>query len=511
MFSKKNAKGKKERIMRTPVACGLITLLCICSCVKLPAKLERPPREPAATEKVATEAEALITEAMRPWKGDLDGMVERRMIRVLTVHSNTFYFLDGARQRGATYEALTKFEDDLNKKLKLGALKVHVVFIPVSRDRLIPGLLEGIGDIAAANLTVTPERAKLIDFSIPLGSGVKEVVVTGPDSPPVNTLDDLARKEVIIRKSSSYYESLVNQNKTFKKAGKPEVRLTLASEDLEDEDILEMVNAGVYPMTVVDNHIAQFWKQIFSDITVHEHIVLRTGGEIAWAFRKKSPNLKNAINEFVKGNRVDTEFGNIIFRRYLKSTKYIKKSLGPSELAKLNQTIELFKKYAPMYDFDWLMIAAQAYQESGIDQNVHSSCGAVGVMQVLPATAASPPISITNVDQIENNIHAGVKYLRFIVDTYFKDPAISPVDRHLFAFASYNAGPNRIDRLRGEAVKQGLDPNKWFKNVEIVVARHIGRETTTYVGNIFKYYLAYKRIVEQQEAREKAKKERRGI
>ena len=126
-------------------------------------------------------------------------------------------------------------------------------------------------------------------------------------------------------------------------------------------------------------------------------------------------------------------------------------------------------------------------------------------MQVIPKYAAASPISIPDVGTPDGNIHAGVKMLRNIADTYFNDPKIDPVNKTLFVFASYNAGPNRIVKLRKEASDMGLDPNVWFGNVELVAAKDIGQETVTYVANIYKYYVAYKLAVEQRERREKAK------
>ncbi len=485
--------------------CVLVLVVAAAAFSTLPsAAAEEPPAETQAADD-ADESDVLLQHALAPWTGDLDGMVERRMIRILTVFSRTFYFLDKATQRGLTYEFGKTFEDDLNKTLKTKALRVHVVFIPVSRDELLPGLVAGRGDIAAANLTITPERSKLVDFTDPAAIGVSEFVVTGPDSPSVQTIDDLAGKEVVVRRSSSYYESLDRLNKRFRNEGKPEMTLTLADEDLEDEDLLEMVNAGLFPMIVVDSHKARFWAQVLPDIRVHEDIAVNSGGEIAWALRKDSPKLKEAVNAFIKKHKVGTTFGNILLQRYLKDVKYVKNALSDSERAKFNATIDLFKKYAGEYEFDWLLITAQGYQESRLDQSAKSPVGALGVMQVKPSTAAGSPIFIKNIDKIDNNIRAGTKYLRFMVDEYFDDPAISPVDRHLFAFAGYNAGPNRIDRLRKLAAQQGLDPNKWFRNVEVVVAKKVGRETTQYVGNIFKYYVAYKRILEQAAAQRAAR------
>lgn len=449
---------------------------------------------PAAAEESAP-PKYTIREEIR---ADFDEMVKYREIRVLVVNSKTYFFLDKGQQRGITHDFLKEFEKFVNKKTEAKTLKTHIVFIPVSRDELIPGLLKGYGDIAAANLTITPERLKSVDFSDSLLSGVKEVVITGPASSPIRSLEDLAGKEAYVRKSSSYYESLLELNKSFKKSGKKPVKLVLADENLEDEDLLEMVNAGLVPMIIVDHHKAQFWQQIFADIQVHADIAVRSGGEIAWAFRKNSPKLKSVINEFVKTNKQGTVIGNMLFMKYLKDVKYVKNALSEKELQKYNNTVDLFKQYARKYDFDYLMITAQAYQESGLDHSKKNKSGAVGIMQVLPSTAADPNVNIPEIQKLENNIHAGVKYLRFLVDQYFKDEPMSDGNKLLFSFAAYNAGPGNLIKIRQKTAEMGLDPNIWFYNAEIAAAKIIGRETVQYVSNIYKYYVAYKLIHERE-------------
>lgn len=463
-----------------------------------------PPPESAEAKAV----DALIEAALKPWKGDFDEMVKRRMIRVLVTYNRILYFTDKYRQHGITYDAMKIFEDELNKKLGLKLLdRVHVVFLPVSRDKLIPGIQEGIGDIAAANLTITEDRLKLVDFSTPFTDTVKEVLITAPDSPPIATIDDLSGQEVAVRKSSSYYESLLALNERFKVAGKPEVQITLADEDLEDDAIAEMVNAGLYPAMIMDLHKAKLWTKIFTKMTVHSDIVLRDGGQIAWAIRKDSPKLMAVVNDFVVKHKVGSSLTNQLIKRYLGSTKFVNDANAASERKKFDEMVGLFHKYSDQYHFDWLMIIAQGYQESGLDQRARNPSGAVGIMQVLPTTAAGNPINIKGITVADRNIEAGVKYMRFMVDHYFDDPAINAVNRHLFAFAAYNCGPNRIDRLRKKAAEQGLDPNKWFNNVEVLVAKAVGQETVNYVGNIFKYYIAYKRIEDQRIASEAAKQE----
>ncbi len=440
---------------------------------------------------------------LRSWTGDLDQMIKRRVIRVLVTYNKTNFFLDGVTTRGATYEMMMAFEKDLNRRLKRRHLRIHVLFIPVARDQLLPYLKEGRGDIAAASLTITPQREKEVDFTAPVAGGVKELVVTGPGAPPLQDLDDLSGKEVWLRRSSSYYQSVAKLNQKLKAAGKAPVKVKAVSEFLETEDILEMVNAGLYKITVADDYLANLWKQVFPKLQVHRNLVLRRDGQIAWAIRKNSPQLKKALNRFIKKNKKGTLLGNILLKRYFKSTKFVKNALAPDAMKRFRRTIEFFRKYAGQYGFDWLMITALAYQESGLDQSKRSPMGAIGVMQLLPRTAAGPPVHIPDIQKLDRNIHAGVKYLRWIYDRYFRKAPMDELDKVLFTFASYNAGPARVAGLRAKAKKMGLDPNRWFRNVEVAAAKYIGRETVQYVSNIFKYYLAYSQIMAQQNERQK--------
>ncbi len=459
--------------------------------------------ESAATESVqdtTSEAPTLpagVLPEMPVWTGDFDEMVERRLIRALVTYNKTQFFLDGGRPRGLSYEALTEFENFINKKLGTRHLRVEVLIVPVLRDELLPALAQGRGDLAVANLTVTPARRELVDFSDPVATGVSQLVVTGPSAPVVTSIDDLSGQEVHTRASSSYYESLVGLNESLRQAGKPEVAIRVVSEFLEDEDLLEMVNAGLISMTVVDSHKAEFWAQIFPDITLHPDIAVSSGDAIAWALRKGTPELRAVVNEFVRGHKKGTLFGNIMINRYLRSTKWVQDALSDAEAEKLEEMAGYFRKYGERYDLDWLLLAAQGYQESRLDQSMRSPAGAVGLMQLLPSTAADRNVGITNIEDLENNIHAGARYLAFIRNRYFADEAIDSLNQHLLSLAAYNAGPGRVAQLQREATEQGLDPNVWFQNVEWVAAKRIGRETVRYVNNIFKYYVAYSQIAER--------------
>ena len=439
------------------------------------------------------------------WKGDLDGMIQRRQIRVLVPYSKTFFFVDKGTQRGVTYDFLTTFENVLNERLKSKHLKVNVVFVPTARDRLLPALVEGRGDVAAANLTVTEERRETVDFTASVMTNVSEIVVTGPASPPVAKLEDLSGQQVFVRPSSSYWESLEALNERFKKERRPAVVLTAAPEKLEDEDLLEMLNAGLIKLVVVDNHKAEFWRQIFPKIVLHPEVAVRTGGEIAWAIRQGSPKLKAELDGFISTRGAKSAFGRTLLHKYLRDTRYVKAAASEAELEKFRALIGIFRKYGDQYGMDWILMAAQGYQESRLDQSARSHVGAIGVMQVMPATGKE--LNVGDITRIEPNIHAGVKYIRFMVDQYYAKEPMDELDKGLFAFAAYNSGAGRVNSLRREAEKRGLDKNVWFDNVERIAAEKIGRETVTYVSNIYKYYVAYRLLQGEHLEREAVKKQ----
>ena len=438
------------------------------------------------------------------WKGDLQETIEkRRFIRVLVSYNNTNFFIDRGRPRGIEYELLNEYEKFLNQTRKRSAIKIKLVHRVLPFDRLIPALLKGRGDIVAAGLTITPERQKKVAFTQSYIRNINEIVVTSKDVQRLFTARDLSGRKVHVVAGSSYVGHLKSLNKMLAMEGFAQTEIIQADKNLEAEDILQMVNAGIYDLTVVDEHIAEIWSKILQNLMVRKDIVINRGGNIAWAVRKENPQLLNSLNKFIRTHRQGTLIGNILFKRYFKNTRWLDNPLTDAERINLEKLISLFQKYAEMYDFDWLKIAALAYQESRLDQNIRSPKGAVGIMQILPSTAADPIVGIPDIYNAKNNIHAGVKYLGYLRDKYFNNPNIRPEDRIDFTFAAYNAGPARINSLRKTAEKMDLDPNRWFFNVEHVARRSIGQETVQYVANIYMYYIAYKTLLNIREKREK--------
>jgi membrane-bound lytic murein transglycosylase MltF len=477
-----------------------------------PAKTEQAQQQAAPAESIsspdlppAPSSSVELPKAFGRRTGDLDEMVKGRNIRALVLINPIGFFYDKGLPRGVMYEALEEFQKFTNQKLKTGTLNVKVAFIPMRADQIEAALTEGVGDLIAYGVVITPDREKRVAFSTPIMTDVTQIIVTGPGFSPVSTLADLGGKEVYANPLTTYYENLQKANAELQKAGKTPIVIKAADKNLMDDDLVQMVNAGLIPATVTTKQRAALWSQVLTHIQPHPDLVIASGEQLAWVMRKNNPQFKQLVDEFIASHSVGTSFGNTLLRRYLQNTKWVKDSTSSQEMKKFQTNLELFQKYAGEYDFDYLMIAAQGYQESLLDQSKRNPSGAVGIMQVIPKNAAASPINIPNVGTADNNIHAGVKMLRNIDDTYFNDPKITPLNKTLFVFASYNAGPNRIVRLRKQATDMGLDPNVWFGNVELVAAKDIGQETVTYVSNIYKYYVAYKLALEQKQIREKAK------
>ena len=462
----------------------------------VPAFAQTPASKPVAPK---------ITNA--PRFGDFDAMLKRRTIRVLVPYSRTLYFSDKGQERGLTAETVRDFEAHLNKKYrnKLHNRPITIVLIPTRRDHLISHLADGLGDIAAGNLTVTPERLLRTDFFAPADlRDVSELVLTNKETGPIASVDDLSGRTVHVRGSSSYFSSLAQLNRRLADERRPLVTVVKVDEALEDEDLMEMLDAGAINVIIVDDWKARMWAKVYSDVVINEKTAVRTGGQVGWAVRKNSPRLLAEIGEYYTKQKKAGTF-NYRFAMYQKNVKKLANPTARASWQKFEQTLNSFEKYGAQYGFDPLMLAALGFQESRLEQDTRSAVGAVGIMQLMPATGQS--MRVGDIHQAEPNIHAGTKYMNQLMTNYFKDAAFDAHNRTLFAFASYNAGPNRIEKLRDLAEQRGLDPNVWFDNVEIVVSEKVGRETTTYVRNILKYYVSYKLTLDAQQNQKRARDE----
>lgn len=413
-----------------------------------------------------------------------------RFITVLIPYDRTRFFIKNGEPQGFEFELVRTFEQQLNESRAAGDPAVQAIYVPTRFSELVPLLAEGIGDIAAGGLTITAEREEQVDFSAPYLENVAELIVAHVAAEPLDSLEDLAGRRLVVLRGSSYVESLNELNERFAAAGLDAVEIVEAAPELGSEDLLEMTHAGIIDYTVADRHIAALWAGVLDGIHVYEDIAVAEGGAIAWAIRTNAPELKADVDAFMETVRKGTLIGNILFSRYYENTSFIDNPLDDDGLDDLVRYREVFERHAAEQGLDWRLVAAVAFQESRLDPEARSAAGAVGLMQLLPATAAY--VGIDDPAPIEANIRAGVRYLAYLRDEVFVDEALDAQVRQHFMLAAYNAGPRRVRELRQLTEAQlGLDPDRWFFNVERAAQAEIGNETVRYVTNVNKYWLAY--------------------
>ena len=351
------------RPMTAAIELGAVALVAVvvtvaaCGGSKQTAQTEQRTAASAPAPKSTGEAEAPLPPSeldtqlpsavrdtiMKPFAGDLDEMVTRRLVRIGVTFNRTFYFVDQGVQRGVVYDYGQLVEERLNTHFKTRINnKVHVVFIPLPREMLLSALVDGRVDLVAAQVTVRPDLEKYVDFTNPTRTNVSQILVTGPGAPAIASVDELSGKEVFAREKSTYVQSLASLNEKFKAQGKPPVEIQAAPANLEDDDLLEMVNAGLIPAIVVDDYLANFWKKVFPNLTVHEDVAVRSGGSLAIAIRKSSPQLAEALNTFMDKYGLGSAFGNQIERKYLVSTKYVKSAASEAERQKFLTLVKFF-------------------------------------------------------------------------------------------------------------------------------------------------------------------------
>jgi membrane-bound lytic murein transglycosylase MltF len=443
-----------------------------------------PPDEDPLARVIYNHERALLMAAER--EGE-----ETRFLTVLIPFDRTRFFIRNGQPMGFEFELVRAFEQHLNENRKRGEPLVQAIYVPTRFNRLVPTLAEGIGDIAAGGLTITAERAAQVDFSRPYFENVAELIVAHRRAPALESLDDLAGQRVVVLRGSSYVESLNRLNEDFAARGLPAIDVVEAAPELGTEDLLEMAHAGIIDYTVADQHIAELWSGVLQGLRVHSDLMVAEGGSIAWAVRPGAEALKAEIDAFLETVRRGTLIGNVLFNRYYDGHRFIDNPLTGNGLDDLIRYRELFEEHAAAHDLDWRLVAAVAFQESRLDPDAKSPRGALGLMQLLPATAAY--VGIDDAGPVGANIQAGVRYLAYLRDQVLgNDNNLDEQARQHFMLAAYNAGPGRLRELRAMTRDElGLDPDRWFFNVERAAQARVGSETVRYVTDVNKYWLAY--------------------
>ncbi|MGE0666795.1 MAG: transglycosylase SLT domain-containing protein [Sphingomonadales bacterium] len=440
-----------------------------------------------------------------PWTGDLDGMKDRQVIRILVPYSKTLFFYDKNKEMGVVHDLGVSLEKWANQQTspEPGKKGMKVIFVPVPEERLLPDLMAGLGDIAAGGLAEGDGEGR-ITFGGSLAPDSGAVIVRRKRGDPIDHLDDLSGRQVVIHRSSASFEPIKALSTRLEVQGRRPIKLIVAPEELQDEDLLQMVSAGLVSVAIIDGYVAKFWSQIIPGVVVQDTLLDKGGAALGWAVRKDSPQLKRLLEGFMARGKGDTFSVGASLKKYLGETRLPTNAMADAEIQRFNGAIDMFKKYGDAYDIDHLMMLALGYQESRLNQQARNPYGPVGMMQITPATASTSVVAVKGIDKdASRNVEAAAKYLRYIADSYLDDPNISQMNRTLMAFVGYNAGPKNLEVVREAAIKRGLDPNVWFQNVELAAAQTLGRKTVEYVSNIYKYYTAYRITVGDPALQEK--------
>lgn len=473
--------------------------LCLCS---LPLALEAEEPLPRSFPKTGFLG---IPGVEDPHTDDLPGILERGTLRILTTCSRTnFYFLDG-QGHGFEFRLLKEFVDYLSTGHPSGQVRLIAQFIPLPPQDLVPALLDGRGDLVAADLHIARGCRTGASYTEPYLTGVNQVLISHVSQTGLDRAEDLSGRTVHVAGSTGCQAALARFSRSLVQKGLEPVDIRQVDPSLTIEDVLELVSAGVYQLTVADSHIAGPWAKVSDSLRLHERITFAEDVAIGLLVRENNDKLKGSLNDFLLKHKKGTRMGNIYFRRYVQQSPTFGRSLNDEGLWSFAGHADLFKEYGRRYGIDWLLIGAVAYQESRLNHNSLSEKGAYGIMQVMPVLAKEQRIGIKDLRALENNIHAGVKYLHLLMTQYFQDSGISERDRLLFALAAYNAGPKAVQRARKEADRRGLNQDEWFNQVELCILDMIGRETVNYVRQVNKRYVSYALALQTLEARQKVK------
>ena len=465
------------------------------------AEAKGAPSAPAGARRIGA---SLLDAAGEPAFGDLPEIRARGSLRVLVPYGLTTFYLHGGEVRGVEYDAMIELERRLNGgKQSTRKARLRVVFIPTPFDRLLPDLLAGKGDVAASLLTVTEERQAIVDFSRPYLKDVASVVVSRTGSPPVNSTRDLAGRVLHVPGGSSTVSALREVSAALEAQGLDGLEVVEVP-GVTWEDVLQMVGSGMLDHTVTDDKLAALWAMALPSLRVDAGARIREGSDLAWAVRRESPQLRAALDDLAT-HRADRKHSGVAesIRRYLRDPKRLRNALSPGATEKRKNLRPFFMEAGDRYGLDWLFLAAQAFQESGLDPDARNPSGAVGLFQVKPETGAW--LGFPDVTGARENAMAGAAYMALLRNKYFDDEGIEMADRLHFTLAAYNAGPGRVSGLRKKARTAGLDPDRWFDHVEVVALKEIGQETPRYVANVVRYYLAYRLASELAERKARAK------
>ena len=389
---------------------------------------------------------------------------------------------------GVEYQRLRAFEQYLNRTDRDGrTLKLKI--IPKAKDQLLGALLRGEGDLVAPGELLNV-RGSHVRASTAIVANVPLIVVSRQGDRRYQSLEQMSGRSLALPAGSVAGEALRQINRKLVANKRPPIIVEWVDPSLAVEDVLEMVQAGIFALTAVEQPIAERWAKLMPKLRLEPQLELAKDGDLRWFMRRDAPMLSAGVDRFLKSYRSPAD-QDAAFQRVYRRLYRVHYPLGRAERNKLDKLRPVLQRHAQQQRFDWLTLAALAFKESTLNPAARGAGGATGLMQITPAAARS--VGVENIGVLENNVQASAKYLAMIRRNYFNSPQLNERERMAFVLAGYNLGPQRVQSMRAEARRRGLNPNQWFFQVERIAMEQVGMGVVSYVNSVNKYYLAYAR------------------
>lgn len=390
---------------------------------------------------------------------------------------------------GVEYHRLRAFEQYLNRNSRDGR-SLRLKIIPKAKDQLLGALQRGEGDLVAPGELLNVRTGHDVSASTAIRREVPLVLVSKQGNRHYRSLEQLAGRSLSLPAGSAVGDALrlINQQLADRKL--PPIVVEWVDPSLAVEDVLEMVQAGIFERTAVELPIAERWAKVMPKLRVDKHLILARDGDMKWFVRPDAPMLRASIDRFFSGYQSPAD-QDAAFQRVYRRLYKVHSPLGRTERQRLEKVRPVLQQHAEQQGFDWLMLAALAFKESTLNPSARGASGATGLMQITPAAARS--VGVSNIQNLDGNVQASSKYLALIRRNFFNSPQLNERERMAFVLAGYNLGPQRVQSLRAEARRRGLNPNQWFFQVERVAMEQMGMGVVSYVNAVNKYYLAYDR------------------
>lgn len=420
---------------------------------------------------------------------DLAQIRASKVLRVLVNQSRNSSGEVKGEPVGVEYYRLRALEHYLNARVGDGE-ELSVKLVPRAKEQLLLALERGEGDLAAPGELIDPALAGGVSASAPVVDQVQLMLVGRKGERGFSRVEQLSGRTVVLTSASAAGAVIQQANQQLALRKRAPIKVEWADPTLAVEDVLEMVQAGIYHLTVVERPIAQRWARVMPRLRLDTQLRLGQAQAIRWYVRRDANTLQTTVDHFLAGYRApdnqDAAFERIYRRQYR-----VHDPLARRDRQRLEAVRPVLQKHAADQQFDWLNLAALAFKESTLDPKARGMGGAHGLMQITPSAAQR--VGVSNTATVDGNVQASARYLALLRRKFFASPQLNERERMAFILAAYNLGPERVQAMRAEARRRGLNGNQWFFQTERVAMEQVGMGPVNFVNSVNKYFLAFNR------------------